>query len=842
MSALEPETGEFALECRRIGKSFAGVKALDDVSLAIRHGQIHALLGQNGAGKSTLVKILTGIYAADGGDILIDGKPVRIRDARDAEAAGIAIVHQDQQLVLQFDVTRNLFLGNERTNAAGLLDLRAMRSVTADLLAKVGATFAPETLVRDLTVAQREQVSIAAALLRRPRILILDEPTASLSEAEAEMLFAIVRSLRDEGVTIIYISHYLDEVLDLVDAFTVLRDGRLVESRNATGVSRADIAAMMVGRQIEQLYPKEAISIGEPVLEVKDLSYAMRVRGVDLTIRSGEIFGIAGLVGAGRTELAMSLIGALPRDRGTVTVDGKASTPGTPRAAFRDGFALIPEDRRHEGLLVDMTVQQNLTLPNLSRWSRGGLLKLADEKRDVAGLIERLGIRPPNPRQIARNLSGGNQQKVVIGRWLMGDAKVVIFDEPTTGVDVGSKIEIYRQMSELARRGAAILFISSDFEELCGLCDQIAVMHKGSMTAVLPRDQLTPQAILELASRGNDTPAQIESMANAAPATPSQILPLAGSSLTRWGSIVGMMIVLACITALAPQFVSFGNIFDVLKQGSVLAFIAIGLTVVLIAGGFDMSAGAISQFANNLAAGTMIAGLGAAASIGLGLAVGLGIGLVNALLVLVFGMPAFVATLGTMFVTMGATLLYNGGQALTLANQPGFFFIGQGYVGPVPFVFLLLVATTLLLHIFLSRTIVGLRMYAVGQNLQAAEMRGVGRARYATASFVLGGMLLGFSGVVLASYSYGASALATGIDFLITALAAAFLGSTLSRSGQLSVIGTVFVALFLASLSNGLILIGVSSQLLPGIQGLILIVSILLGVIRRREIGQVLIF
>lgn len=836
------KTEAFALECRGIGKSFAGVRALDDVSLKVRQGEIHALLGQNGAGKSTLVKILTGIYGADEGQILIDDKPIRIRDATDAERAGIAIVHQDQQLVLQFDVTRNLFLGQERSNSLGMLDFRSMRGETAALLHRVGATFGPDTLVGDLTVAQREQVSIAAALLRKPRILILDEPTASLSEAEAETLFSIVRGLREQGVTIIYISHYIDEVLELVDSFTVLRDGRLIVTKSAAGVSRSDIAAMIVGRKIEQLYPKEVLEIGDPVLEVDGLSHGGRVKDVTLTVRSGEIFGIAGLVGAGRSELAMTLIGALPRDGGSVTLAGKPSNPGTPRAAFREGFALIPEDRRHEGLLVDMTVRQNLTLPNIDSWAKAGVLNLAQEKRDALSLIEKLDIRPPNPRQVARNLSGGNQQKIVIGRWLTGDAKVFIFDEPTTGVDVGSKIEIYNQMTALARRGAAIVFISSDFEELCGLCDQVAVMHKGNLTTVLPREDLRPETILELSSRGKAIAEDAPSDEKEIPTAPTDTVPLFGSSLTRLGTIFGMLLVLACITYLAPQFLSFGNIFDVLKQGSVLAFIAIGLTVVLIAGGFDMSAGAVSQLTNNLAAGTLIAGLGATASIALGLVVGLGVGLVNAALVLIFGMPAFVATLGTMFLTMGLTLLYNGGQALTLANQPGFFFIGQGYVGPVPFVFLLLVATSLLLHLFLSRTTIGLRMYAVGQNLPAAEMRGVRRARYATASFAIGGMLLGFAGVVLASYSYGASALATGIDFLITALAAAFLGSTLSRSGQLSIPGTVVTALFLASLSNGLILIGVSSQLLPGIQGLILVLSILLGVIRRREIGQVLIF
>lgn len=841
--SLRAGTGDAALECRSIRKVFPGVTALSDVSLSIRKGEIHALLGQNGAGKSTLVKVLTGVYMPDGGEILLDGKALRLRSPADAEANGIAIVHQDQQLVAQFDVAQNMFLGHECLRG-GFLDRARMRDAAGEALARIGADFSPDTLVRELSVGQRELVSIAAALIRNPKILVLDEPTASLSETEAELLFTLVRALRDQGVTIIYISHYLDEVLDLVDRITVLRDGRLIVTQDAAGTSRADIVRMMVGREISQLYPKEEVPFGETLLEVRDLHQGQAVRGVDFTVRRGEIFGIAGLIGAGRSELALTLIGALPRTGGSVMLRGKPSSPANPDAARRQGYALIPEDRRHEGLVTDMSMRDNLTLPNISSWGRFGVLNLKREKADAADLVRRLAIQPPNIHQLARNLSGGNQQKVVIGRWLPGDCDVFLFDEPTTGVDVGSKVEIYRQMVELARRGAAVIFISSDFEELSGMCDRVAVMHKGRFSTVLERAEANPETILYRAS-GSTEKVEKEYKAPAAdalPEKPAASMPLSVGALTRWGTILGMMLAVAAIAVMAPNFLTPGNIFDVFKQGSVLAFIALGLTVVLIAGGFDMSAGAVSQFTTNLAAGTLIAGSGAAAAIGLGALAGLAIGGLNALLVLAFGMPPFVATLGTMFVTMGATLLYNGGQALTLSGYPDFFLIGQGYVGPVPVVFILLLISALTLHILLRRTKLGLRMYAVGQNLAAAELRGVRRGPYAFASFAIGGIILGLAGVVLSSYSYGASALATGIDFLISALAAAFLGSTLSRAGDLSVIGAVVTAIFLASLSNGLILIGISSQALPGIQGAVLILSIALGVIRRREIGQVLIF
>ncbi len=836
-SASEAARAAPAVECRSIRKTFPGVTALDDVSLSVARGEIHALLGQNGAGKSTLVKVLTGIYQPDSGQIFVGGREVRLRDGRDAEANGIAIVHQDQQLVAQFDVVSNALLGNETVTAGGFLDRAAMRRSVQSALDRVAATFSPDTLVRDLSVAQRAQVAIAAALLRNPTALILDEPTASLSETEAEQLFGIVRALRDQGVTIIYISHYIDEVLNLVDRVTVLRDGRLVATTAVGEVSRAEVVRMIVGREVAQLYPKESVPIGEPLLEVRGLTEGRALRGIDLTVRRGEILGIAGLVGAGRSELAMTLVGALPRTGGTVTVAGKPSRPSDPRHAKRDGFALIPEDRRHEGLITDLSVRENLTLPNISRWAHFGLLNLGREKAAAEELVGRLNIQPPSLKPRTRNLSGGNQQKIVVGRWLTGDARVFLFDEPTTGVDVGSKIEIYRQMVELARAGAAVIFISSDFEEVAAMCDRTVVMRRGRVVhEITDRSEATPETLLYWASGSGDG-------STAAEPAPTQSRQSAATDfLARWGTVIGMLAVLAIIAAMAPQFISINNVFDVLKQGSVLAFIALGLTVVLIAGGFDMSAGATSQFAANVAAGTLIGGSGAAAAVALGGALGFAVGAVNAALILFLRIPAFVATLGMMFVIMGATLLYNGGQALTLSNQPGFFFIGQGYVGPVPFVFILLVAVTFVLNVILRRTRLGLRMYAVGQNEAAAMLRGIGRSRYAFASCALGGLVLGLAGVVLASYSYGASALASGVDFLISALAATFLGSTMSRAGELTVVGTVIAAIFLASLSNGLILMGISNQALPGVQGIVLVLSISLGLLRRRSIGQILIF
>jgi ABC-type sugar transport system ATPase subunit/ribose/xylose/arabinose/galactoside ABC-type transport system permease subunit len=876
-----------ALACRGLVKRFPGVLALDDVDIEVSRGEIHALVGENGAGKSTLVKILTGVYQPDEGEILVAGEAVPLANPSDAADRGIAIVHQDSPLVAQFDVTRNAFLGREIVGIGGVLNLKAMRADTAEALERVGATFGPDTLVRELTVGQREQVSIAAALVQKPSVLILDEPTASLGADDVERLFDIIRALKESGVTIIYISHHLDEVFRLASRITVLRDGRRAGTLEIGAVDRPEIIRLMIGRDLSQLYPKEELDIGEPVLTVDDLHQGTAVRGVALNVRKGEILGLAGLVGAGRTETALTLFGALRRSGGEVTLAGKSIDPKSPNEAKRLGLALIPEDRRTEGLITDLSVRENLTLASLGRWSNLGIIRRGVETAGALGLVDALQIMTPGLGQRTRNLSGGNQQKVVIGRWFATQAQVYIFDEPTTGVDVGSKVEIYNLMTEVARLGAAVIFISSDFEELLGMCDRIAVMKKGRVVAEFPRSEAGLQELLHAATSGEDVtsagvsgghvggatlpggllpaepgtetagemaPPMIETALEVAeesppggerdskPRTRSDVLAFLGRFLGRWGAIMGMAIAILIVGIGAPRFWDPDNLFVILKQGSILALIALALTVVLIAGGFDMSVGAVSQLTANLSAGTILAGFGTIAALSVGLAVGLVFGIVNAILVVFVAMPPFVATLGVMFIAIGLSFAYNGGQALTLYEEPTFFFLGQGEVGPIPFVFVVLVALTALLHFILKRTRMGLRMYAAGENPAAAQMRGVSRRRALIIASIAGGLIAGFSGTVLASYSYGASALATGLDFLISALAAAFLGSVLSKTGELDVRGTAVAAMFITALNTGLILNGTSNLLLPGIQGAILIISVLFGVIRRREIGQVLIF
>lgn len=833
---------DLILQCARIVKEFPGLRALDQVDFELRRGEVHALVGQNGAGKSTLVKILTGVYTHDQGEILVEGRPVTLRSPRDAEREGIAIVHQDQHLVPQFDVTRNVFLGREVVRPGGLLDFRAMRSLTAQVLTRIGADFTPDDLARDLSVGEREQVAIAAALLQDPRVLILDEPTASLSEREIDRLFEIISALRDGGVSIIYISHHLSEVFRISSRITVLRDGKVVGRLATADTDRESVVRLTIGRDLANLYPKENVDLGAALLEVEGLSDGRRFQDVSFTVRAGEIYGLAGLVGAGRTDVALTLFGARKKTAGHVRLAGRPLAIRSPGRALDQGFALIPEDRRGEGLIGPLSIQRNMAIPNLRAWSRGGVIDRKLERRGVAQLIERLRIVATSPQQKAETLSGGNQQKVVIGKWLAGAARVFLFDEPTTGVDVGAKVEIYNEMTRLAKAGAAVIFISSDFEELVGMCDRVGVIVKGRLVKEVEGEELHMHALAGWATAGDDA-------RNAAgDATSSESGPMPGRGrvssgrfLVRWGTTIGMVAALLAMGVSTPEFFRAKNLLDILKQGSILTLIGYGQTLVLIAGGFDMSAGALSQMTANLAAGT-VGRIGSALAFAVGGVVGLLVGFVNAFLVILFRMPAFVATLGTMFVLTGAMLAYNGGQAITLYKLPGFFFFGQGYVGPIPFVVILLVGTLFGLHVFLKHTRMGLRMYAVGSSLPAARLRGISQTRSLVYGFVLAGLVVGLTGVIQASYSYGASAVATGLDFMISALAAAFLGSTFSRTGELDVVGTTIAAMFITSLSNGLILNGVSNLALPAIQGGILVLSVLFSVIQKRDIGQINIF
>jgi ABC-type sugar transport system ATPase subunit len=484
------------LSLEHISKSFPGVKALDDVRFDVQAGEVHALLGENGAGKSTLIKIVSGLYRPDAGAMRLDGEEVRFAGPHDAQAAGIATIFQELLLFPELSVAENIFMGHAPRNRLGALGWTAMRAKAEDLLASLDIHDLDVTrIVGALSVGNRQRVEIAKALSQNARILIMDEPTAALTEADVLRLFGIVRRLRERGVGVVYISHRLEEVFVLADRVTVLRDGAYVGTRQVAETSADALITMMVGRTIDNLFPKLAAKIGAPVLEVRGLRGEPLFRDVSLELRAGEIVGLAGLVGSGRSELAQAIFGIKPADSGTILVAGRPTRIDDPSEAKRLGIAYVPEDRGTQGLIRPMRLRENISLAVLRQIARGPFIDRAAETALARRSMRQLNIRASGPEQVVEKLSGGNQQKVVLSKWLAMAPRVLIMDEPTRGIDVGAKAEIHRLMSGLAQDGLAVLMISSELPEVMGMSDRILVMREGTIVAEFARGAASQEAI-----------------------------------------------------------------------------------------------------------------------------------------------------------------------------------------------------------------------------------------------------------------------------------------------------------------------------------------------------------
>lgn len=486
-----------------ISKRFPGVIALQNVKLTLHAGEVLALMGENGAGKSTLMKILGGAHQPEEGEIRIDGQPVAIDSIRTSKDLGIALIHQELMLAPNLDIASNIFLGNEQRHlgAGGPLDRRSMNAKAAALLQRVGLRLPPTTMVSTLTAGQMQMVEIAKALSRRARIIIMDEPTSSLTSGESEQLFQIIHQLRGDGIGIAYISHRMEEVMMLADRITVLRDGKYVGDLSRADATHDKVVAMMVGRELSGQYfpPKPAREAGgEVVLEVRNLLVPGAPAGVSFAARRGEVLGFAGLVGAGRTELMESIYGVKPALDGIMLLGGEPYAPRRSRDAIDRGVYLAPEDRKRHGLVLPMTVTENTSLPAIGTYNRWGWLNRRREQRVAQAEVERLNTRTPTIFQRVVNLSGGNQQKIVLGKWLAMNPRVLILDEPTRGIDVGAKAEIYRHVQALADQGLTILMVSSDMEEVIGMSDRVVVMHERRIKGILNRHELTQERIATL--------------------------------------------------------------------------------------------------------------------------------------------------------------------------------------------------------------------------------------------------------------------------------------------------------------------------------------------------------
>lgn len=472
-----------------------------EVSLTLKRGEVLAVIGENGAGKSTLMKILAGVQPPDSGEIQIDGQSIQLDSTRAATRAGIALIHQELNLADNLQVGANIFLGRE-PQRLGFINKRSIREQAAKILEKVGLDIPPKTPLKSLPIGKQQMVEIAKALSFDARVLIMDEPTSSLSSHESQQLFKLIHELRNRGISVIYISHRLGEVKELADRVTVLRDGANAGELTRDEITHDNMVRLMVGRDVSQFYGRSSHPIGQEVLRVEGLVTSMwPTQSVSFSIARGEVVGVAGLVGAGRTEILRALFGVDKRLAGEVFVDGKLTRIESPRHAIASGLALVPENRKQQGLVVDMPVRENLSLASLKLHQRAkAFINFGYERTESKTMVEKLRIKTPHDRQIAKFLSGGNQQKIVIGKWLARQPKLLLLDEPTRGIDVGAKQEIYRLMETLAAEGMAIVFVSSELEEIIGMADRVLVVHEGRITGELNRDQLTEQSIMQLAT------------------------------------------------------------------------------------------------------------------------------------------------------------------------------------------------------------------------------------------------------------------------------------------------------------------------------------------------------
>lgn len=792
-----------AIEIRHLSKTFPGVHALTDVSLHVDAGQVHAIVGENGAGKSTLMKILAGAQSPDHGVILLNGKEFHALTPDGASREGVAIIYQEFNLIQHLSAAQNIVLGREPTRI-GWIRRRAVESTARTALHAVGASISPRKRVRSLTVAERQLVEIAKALSQEAKILIMDEPTAALSLAERESLFSLIGRLRDQGMTILYVSHHLDEVFRISDQITVLKDGRLIETYPAAATSHEQIVRAMVGRTLDQIFPERRLRPGKAVLEVSSLRSPPEVLDVSLTLHRGEIVGVYGLVGSGRTEFCRALFGDRPY-RGRVLLDGQPVRLRSPRHAVKQRVAMVSEDRKEEGLVMGMSLRENLALPSLALRQRGAWIDRSGETRDIQSMIEKLGIRTVTCESDVAGLSGGNQQKAVIGKWLLTSPDVLICDEPTRGVDVGSKAEIYHHLRALAEAGLAVLVISSDLPEVLGLCDRVLVMRSGRTVAEFPGDEATEEHVMhEAISKKQDIPSK-----------PSE----RDSQSSFWQRAVargyagmrnGLPTELIVVTVLAglvlagaatsPRFLSLYNVTSILRAAVALGLVTLGQAVVMQAGGVDLSVSATVTLSTIIAA-TVMGGNDAMIipAVFAALGAGLAVGLINGLAVTRLRIPAFIATLGVMSIARGVVLLIARGPVGAIG--PAFRAISRGSIGPVPSAAFILLSAFAVIAVLMNGTRFGRHVLALGGSAEVARLSGIHTRTLFFSTFLVSATASVLAGLYLTS-RMGMADPSVGPGIELDSIIAVLIGGIPFGGGRGNILGVIFGVLLLSILGN----------------------------------------
>jgi ribose transport system ATP-binding protein len=778
-----------------VHKRFPGVHALKGVSFDVFPGEIHALVGENGAGKSTLMRIVAGVHPPDEGRVSVEGREVDINSPADSFDLGIAMVYQDTRLVPTLDAAANIALGREPGRV--LVNQRRLREDARYALAAIGSDVDIRRPAGDLSRAERQQVEIARALSRNARILILDEPTSALTASETEELFALLKRLRGEGRGIVFISHRLNEVMELADRVTVMKDGEVVGTVPIGETSPDRMVAMMVGRSVDLVYPPRAEKVGEPVLTVNALSVDDRSPELSLAVRSGEILGVAGVQGGGQQGVARALFG-LGGGASSMTLDGKPYAPSSPAEAIAAGVVYVPADRQAESLFLHHTIRENVALPEIARFAHAGLLNAAAERAAVTGQTTRLAVKAPSIEQAVVTLSGGNQQKVVFARWFLSSPRVYIFDEPTQGVDVATKLELYRLIRQLAAQGAGVVVVSADLIELINLSDRILVFSEGHIVDELPAAEATEERLVAGFTRG-----AAATRTDATPAKPRQRARrpvLARYAPTLLLAVLALAIVAATATA-TPYFLTPRNFASIATQSAPLIIAALGQLAVILLGGIDLTVGPVISLVTAIASHLLAPDSGLPIPLGLAacLATGLLVGLSNGLIIEKLKIPDLVATLATFSVVQGLALIVRPAPGGGFDADLGAAILARW--GYVPLLFLAALLFALAFELILLRGRAGARLYATGASPEAAKVVGISPGQVRIAAYTFSGLAASVAGLIIAA-RIGSGDPQAGSAFTLASVTAVVVGGTPIFGGSGTASGTFVGALLVMLIQN----------------------------------------
>lgn len=835
---------EVALLCElaSVSKRFGGTVACRAVDFEIRPGEVHALMGENGAGKSTLMKILHGVYHPDGGEVRIGGESVPLQSPRDAESRGIAMIPQELDLFQYLSIAENLYIGRERPRTKwGTFDWHRMNHSAADGMARLGVRFDVTRDLRHLSAANAQLVAISRALFWNAQVVIMDEPTAALTQRETERLFKIIRELKARRVGIVYVSHRLEEIFAISDRITVLRDGQRVHTGLTRELDANQLIQFMVGRPLEDLFAHTPHKAREIALEVKGASRSGEFSGVNFCIRRGEIVGLGGLIGAGRSELAQAIFGISPLESGEILVGGKKIEVRSVKDAMEAGIAYLPEERKSQGLLASYSIKANVSYSSLDLLAPLGFVNEKKEEALAKRFRDLLTIRGAALTSPVQSLSGGNQQKVLIAKTLALEPDVILLDEPTRGVDVGAKSEIYRIIDGLAKDGKAILLISSEMNELLAMADRVIVMHEGTLTGEFSREEFSPTDIASAAAgMGLRREANQEGCGKLLEETAPSWKRDAGYfghlvKSAQAPSLISLIILLGLLSAGTPGFSSSANLRSIVDQVAVVGIVALAVNMVILSGEIDVSVGSLLAVCAFVYGNVAMAVGGSLVPLGASLLVGAILGTVNGLLVTHARVPSIIATLGTLLALRGAVLLYGANQVINLSLASRIFGLGGfGVVSVSAFVLCIMFA---LFWVVERHSTWGREVFAVGGNVRAAHLAGLPVSTVKLRCFIASGSACGLaSAVFLGQIGQLQATAATGFELRV--IAAVVLGGTSIAGGRGSALAPIVGALFVGVILNGMTLNRVPGSWEQLVVGFLILVAISFDSIQNHFLGK----